>query len=123
VFVLDSGIDSNYSRDPTSVCPEERYENNKSNNPKETTAAACTCDSVSCKVGAEDEAHYAACEVDYHEADTAYCFFHVGSDAQLDDQVEEDVDDASMEEDGEDNAEPLIGYCSGWETTESANVG
>ena len=61
-----------------------------------------------CKVATEHETEDAAAEVDQGQAERADGLLHVPAQGQLQQHVEADVDDAGVQEDGDDETEPLV---------------
>lgn len=88
-------------------CVEEVNED-ESEDAKKGARCPCRCDGRCCEVATEDEAEDGAAEIDDHEAERADGFLHISAEGHLKQHVEADMDESGVQEQGCDEAPPLI---------------
>lgn len=87
----------------------QQFKEGEGHDAEEAARTSSRCDSCRGEVTAQDEAKDAAAEIDESEADGADAALHISTQSQLQEQVEADVDYSGVQEDGSDEAPPLIG--------------
>ena len=86
-----------------------KRQQSESKDAEQSSRGANGCDARRRKVAAEDEAEDTGTEVDQKKAERADFALHVTAQRHLKQHVEANMDDAGMQEDGHDEAEPLVG--------------
>lgn len=87
----------------------KEFEQDKGNDTEERARCSCRRDAARCEIPTQHEAKNPTAQIDEREAKRPNLLFHLAAEGELDEHVEGNVNDACVEEHGNDEPKPLVG--------------